>query len=84
MKYEKKSADAFSNRGAVYLQQDKFDMAVQDFNSALDLAPDDGDMVYNRGVALIAKGEVQKGKIDLIRADALGQKTASEVLKRIQ
>ena len=84
LKYEKKSADAFSNRGAVYLQQDKFDMAVQDFNSALDLAPDDGDMVYNRGVALIAKGEVQKGKIDLIRADALGQKTASEVLKRIQ
>ncbi len=84
LKYEKTSADAFSNRGGVYLQQEKFDLAIQDFTSAIAIAPDDGDMVYNRGIALIAKGEAQKGKIDLIRAEVLGQKTASEALKRIQ
>ncbi|RJR23720.1 MAG: DUF898 family protein [Desulfobacteraceae bacterium] len=83
LKHEKGSADAFSNRGSVYFQQGKFELAIQDYTSALKIVSDDPDILYNRGNAYVENGEIQKGKVDLIRAEALGQKSASEPLKRL-
>lgn len=55
-----------------------------DFTDAIRLAPDDADVVYNRAIAFLEKGDSQKAKLDLIRAESLGHKGASEVLKSLQ
>ena len=55
-----KLAPAFTNRGAAYLQKDQNDLAIQDFDRAIQLSPDDATAFSDRGAAYLDKGEYDR------------------------
>jgi tetratricopeptide (TPR) repeat protein/S1-C subfamily serine protease len=57
-------ADFYNNRGAVYKEQGKLDLALADYNQSLALNPNHALSYYNR-----AKFYEEQGKIDLALAD---------------
>jgi len=62
---------AYSSRGLAYHFKGNYDMAIADFDKAIDLKPDDVDMsaVYaNRGHSLKAKGEADQALADYHKA----------------
>ncbi len=56
------------NRGSVYLDLGKDDLAIQDFASAIQADPNTGVAYYNRGLAYERSGDVQKAVDDYRRA----------------
>lgn len=50
--FNEQNAAAFSNRGNCRTSQGKFEMAIADFNRAIELAPDEPDPFLGKGVAL--------------------------------
>ncbi|MDE0684478.1 MAG: tetratricopeptide repeat protein [Candidatus Poribacteria bacterium] len=51
------NADAYINRGAAYIKEDKHDLAIKNCNKAIQLRPDYALTYNNRGVAYDGKGE---------------------------
>jgi Flp pilus assembly protein TadD len=49
---------------------------VKDYDQAIRLNPKDGDVYFNRGVALLSMGKEAQATEDFRKAAALGQKKA--------
>src|SRR5438034_1067137 len=62
------SAAALANRGVARARLGDLDGAIDDYTRALDLAPGDGDILFDRGNAWAAKGEYQRAMADFSRA----------------
>ncbi len=62
------SAAALANRGVARARLGDLDGAIDDYTRALDLAPGDGDILFDRGNAWAAKGEYQRAMADFRRA----------------
>ena len=72
---------AYNNRGIAYLQlrettpfgpiYDPDERAIQDFDKAIQLDPNDGDAYVNRGLAYDALGQYAKANADKAKACSL-------------
>jgi len=62
---------AFSNRGVAYLNTGAYERAIQDFDQAIRLKPDDGSAYRGRGGAHYGAGEFARAAADLAKAAEL-------------
>ena len=62
----------YFGRGLSHWVKDERDLAIQDFTSAINLAPDYAAAYSNRGVAWLPLGQWEKARADLIAARDLG------------
>jgi tetratricopeptide (TPR) repeat protein len=62
------SAAALANRGVARASLGDLDGAIEDYTRALELAPEEADILFNRGNAWLAKGEFQRAMADFVRA----------------
>src|SRR2546428_403257 len=62
------SAAALATRGVARARLGDLDGAIDDYTRALDLAPGDGDILFDRGNAWAAKGEYHRAMADFRRA----------------
>lgn len=65
-------AGTFVNRGVLKMRRQEFDSATHDFNRAVQLKPDLGEIYVNRGAAAVGQKRYQQGLNDLNRAIELG------------
>ena len=54
-------ATAYNNRANARMSKNDFDGAIADYSKAIELQPADEENYYNRGVALMAKGDAVAG-----------------------
>jgi tetratricopeptide (TPR) repeat protein len=59
---------ALVNRGIAYAKMEQYDRAIQNYDQALRLSPNDPDALYNRAQARRAKGEAAEGDADIAKA----------------
>lgn len=57
-------AAALNNRGVGYSNKGDYERAIQDFDQALRLTPNDALVLYNRGKAKLKKGDKAGGEAD--------------------
>jgi tetratricopeptide (TPR) repeat protein len=62
------SAAALANRGVARARLGDLDGAIEDYTQALELAPEDAEILFNRGHAWLAKGEPPRAMADFARA----------------
>ena len=60
-----KIADAYVGRGSIYADQGKLDIAISDYNKAIELEPTFSDAYNNRGIFYASQGELNKSISDL-------------------
>lgn len=78
-------ADGYFNRGKVYLEANKYDDAITDYNKTVELGPRPAILKFaylNRGIAYSAKTEYDKALVDLDRALALDPTFLDAYLQR--
>ncbi len=73
---------AMFNKGNVHLLLHDFDLAVECYTQVLAIDVALPDAFYNRGLAYIMMGEVQKGLADLSQAGELGLYSAYSLIKQ--
>jgi tetratricopeptide (TPR) repeat protein len=71
---------SYTARGDIWSISGMWENAVSDYSMALDLQPDDGNVYYNKGVALIRLGKTEQACHDLRMALRLGNRKASELI----
>lgn len=76
-------AEAWYNKGVVYLAVDDFTSALAAFTRAIELKPEMGEAWYNRGYVYLRLGNERLGIADLSRAGQLGILPAYNLIKRI-
>ncbi len=72
-KIAEESADAYNNRGYAYFQQEDYDKASQDYNSAIEIKPDNVLFYNNRSMLLLRRQEWENAKSDLTKLKNMGQ-----------
>jgi tetratricopeptide (TPR) repeat protein len=70
------SAEDFIDRGVVHLDNARYELAIQDFTSAAELAPTNAYAWANRGVAHAWRNEADKAQQDLEAAQAIDPSNA--------
>ena len=60
------------NRGVIYLSYQRYSLALQDFNQAIQTDPTIGEAYANRGAAQIAERRFAEGKADIDKGLTLG------------
>ena len=65
--------DVYINRGAARGDLGDFEGAIEDFNTAIRLKPEDVSAYDNRGNAKIALGEQEAAEADFVKARKLKQ-----------
>jgi tetratricopeptide (TPR) repeat protein len=68
---QKNLAKAFRNRGNAYAGKGQSDRAIEDFDQAIRLNPNNAEAFYNRGVALRALGQQARAIADFAKARQL-------------
>jgi tetratricopeptide (TPR) repeat protein len=63
------------------LQKGRIDLALADFEAGLKIKPGDPDLLYNRGLAFLAKGNKPKAMEDFNKAAQAGHPKAKSQLK---
>jgi len=63
------------------LQLGRTDLALTDFDAGLKAKPGDPDLLYNRGLAFVAKGNKSKAMEDFNKAAQAGHPKAKDQLK---
>ena len=76
------SAQNFTDRANVYLQIKSWDAAEYDYSMSLDLWPRNGDVYYNKGLALMQMGKVDQACHDFRMALRYGNNKASGMISR--
>jgi tetratricopeptide (TPR) repeat protein len=64
-------------RGLAYAKQGQYDLAIADFNKALEADPKDAGTYNNRGIIYLLKGQYKRTIDDLTRAIDLDSKNAA-------
>ena len=59
---------AYYNLGNIYLSDDKFNMAIEQFKMASKYNPNNAYVFYNLGCAYLKAGDLKKAKYAFIRA----------------
>ncbi len=67
---------AYSNRGSVYDDLGQHQRAIEDYDEAIRLDPQDAAAYNNRGLAYVDLGQFQKATIDLDEAIRLDPQLA--------
>jgi len=62
---------AYNNRGVAYAKLGEHNRAIEDFNKAIKLNPDDAEAYGNRGLAYAELGEHDRAREDMLRAGNL-------------
>jgi tetratricopeptide (TPR) repeat protein len=75
-------AQAYYNRGNVYVKLSEFKSAVVDYTKAIELDDNLAAAYFNRGLARIYLGDKDEGVADLSKAGELGIYAAYNVIKR--
>jgi tetratricopeptide (TPR) repeat protein len=81
VKLDANAADGLCNRGSAQLQMGRIDLALTDFDAGLKIKPGDPDLLYNRGLAFLAKGNKPKAMEDFKKAGEAGHPKAKDQLK---
>jgi tetratricopeptide (TPR) repeat protein len=71
-------AATFDSRGLTYLKMGQWDLAIDDYSSALRFDPKMASSLYGRGLAKLRKGDTTGGNADIaaaktIEADIVGE-----------
>jgi len=74
--------DAYINRGNAYSKKRRFDLAIIDYNSALEMDSDYADAYYNRGNTYCRMHEYNKAILDFNRSIALNDDDAEAYMSR--
>ncbi len=81
------SAQDFTSRGWLYYTQGEYGKSQSDFRRALEMKPDDADILYALGMALAAGGDpVEAEHIfekTLLALDALSDRVRASMLRRL-
>ncbi|TDJ06142.1 MAG: tetratricopeptide repeat protein [Deltaproteobacteria bacterium] len=64
----KEAARGYNNRGLLYMEKNLYDLAIEDYNKAVEYHPRYAEAYNNRGYAFIKKGEYQNALNDVISA----------------
>ena len=64
--------NAYYNRGITYNKIGDYNRAIQDYDKAIEIQPDNAKIYYNRGEVLLHLNEMGKAKADLITAKEMG------------
>jgi lipoprotein NlpI len=75
-------AIALSNRGAIYIDVGRLDLAIQDFDAAIAIQPDAAASYVNRGNAYDIQGDYGRALDDYNQAISLQPELASAYLNR--
>jgi tetratricopeptide (TPR) repeat protein len=73
-----KVAAAFDSRGLTYLKLGQWELAIADYNSALQLDPKLASSQYGRGLAKLKKGDLTGGNADIAAAKTVEQNIVGE------
>jgi len=76
------TADTYFDSGKEKYDNKDYKGAIEDFNKAIELNPNDADAYYNRGDAKILLGQKDDGCLDYSKAAKLGYFQAYEQIKR--
>ncbi len=76
-----KSAEDYYNSGVKKGESGDWSGAIEDFNKAIELTPNNADVYSNRGIAKIRLGQKDNGCLDLSKAGELGYAEAYEAIK---
>ncbi|HTH97255.1 MAG TPA: tetratricopeptide repeat protein [Stellaceae bacterium] len=77
-----KDAARLAQRGAIYLQERRFDLALQDFNQSLLLDPDNADTLNKRGLTYARGGNLPAAIRDYSRAIEINAGSANLYINR--
>ena len=75
---------AYNNRGIAYIWKKQYDLAIADFNKAIELDPKNGKAYNNRAIVYSYQGETDKARQDLHKAQSLGIAVNPDFLKQIE
>ena len=75
-------ADAYFNRGNSYAQQQKYDLAIADYERAIEIDPDDSNAYYNRGCYYFQRKEYDLAIADFNRTIKLDSHDADAYFER--
>jgi protein O-mannosyl-transferase len=74
---------AYGNRGVAYTLTGRYDKALEDFNAAVLLGPNDSTTYYNRGAFYLRTGRFELAIADIQKACDLGNEQACNVLHQL-
>ena len=83
IKLNPNNAKAYNNRGNVYSNNKKYDLAIADFSKAIELNPNNPQAYYNRGVVEFYSGKKDAACKDMKKAANLGSQQAADALPQI-
>ena len=69
---------AYSNRGVIKTSLNDFSGAVSDFNKAIELDPNDGELYYNKAISKYYNNDLKGACADWKKAAILGDNKAAE------
>jgi tetratricopeptide (TPR) repeat protein len=70
------------NIGNTYLLMEQLDLAIAEFDKAINLEPRFAEAWFNRGLAKLIKGEKQGGCFDISKSGELGLNQAYSIIQR--
>jgi len=82
-------AEAYNNRGAAYVGKDDYDLAIADYDKAIELKPDLVEAYFGRGFVHKIRGEKEEAIRDFERCLELSEdedlrKEAEEQLRELR
>ena len=76
------TAENYLDKGVDKYNKGDYSGAIQDFNKAIELDPNDAEAYGGRGLAKILLGQKDSGCLDLSKAGELGYMDAYDVIKK--
>ena len=71
-------AEAYINRGFIYIKKAEYDLAIEDSNQAIELNPNFLQTYCNRSAIWLCLGEWEKARLDLATAKEKGANIVNE------
>ena len=74
----------YRTRGAAYGYKGEYDLALADYNKAIEMSPDDALAYKGRAKIYFDKGEYEKAWLDVEKAEAFGTKAEPEFIEKLK